>query len=66
MKKETTTLKQIAASLNLSISTVSRALNDHIDISEETKRKVKREAERLQYVPNILAKGFRKHKTNII
>jgi len=66
MKKETTTLKQIANSLNLSISTVSRALNDHVDISESTKRKVKREAERLQYVPNILAKGFRKHKTNII
>ncbi|CAM1345499.1 LacI family DNA-binding transcriptional regulator [Tenacibaculum amylolyticum] len=66
MKKETTTLKQIATSLNLSISTVSRALNNHVDISDETKRKVKREAERLHYVPNILAKGFRKHKTNII
>ncbi len=66
MIKETTTLKQIAESLNVSISTVSRALNDHVDISDVTKNRVIEEAKRLQYVPNILAKGFRNHKTNII
>ncbi|MGC6431924.1 MAG: LacI family DNA-binding transcriptional regulator [Jejuia sp.] len=66
MKKETTTLKKLAQALNLSISTVSRALNDHPDISLETKEQVKQLATQLNYVPNIFAKGFRKHKTNII
>lgn len=66
MKKEVTTLKKIAQELNLSISTVSRALNNHQDISLNTKEKVKRLAKSLNYVPNIFAKGFRKHKSNII
>ncbi len=66
MKKETTTLKRLAQELGLSISTVSRALNDHPDISLSTKERVKQLATQLNYVPNIFAKGFRKHKTNII
>ncbi len=66
MKKEVTTLKQLAQILNLSISTVSRALNNHPDISKETREKVQKLASKLNYMPNIFAKGFRKHKTNII
>lgn len=66
MKKEVVTLKKIAQLLNLSTSTISRALNDHPDISIETKEKVKKLASQLNYVPNIFAKGFRQHKTNII
>ncbi len=59
-------MKMLAQALNLSISTVSRALNDHPDISEETKVKVKQLAQSKNYIPNIFAKGFRKHKSNII
>lgn len=66
MKKEIITLKKLAQDLNLSISTVSRALNDHQDISAATKKKVKDLASQLNYVPNIFAKGFRQHKSNII
>lgn len=66
MKKEVITLKKLAQILDLSTSTVSRALNDHSDISEATKVKVKNLAQSMHYVPNIFAKGFRKHKTNII
>ena len=66
MKKEITTMKMLAQALNLSISTVSRALNDHPDISEDTKTKVKQLAQSKNYIPNIFAKGFRKHKSNII
>tara|TARA_R110002049_G_scaffold35191_1_gene113754 strand:- start:4214 stop:5236 length:1023 start_codon:yes stop_codon:yes gene_type:complete len=66
MKKEVVTLKKLAQILNLSISTVSRALNDHPDISESTREKVKNLAQTMHYVPNIFAKGFRKHRTNII
>ncbi|WP_417290622.1 LacI family DNA-binding transcriptional regulator [Corallibacter sp.] len=65
-KKKVTTLKEIANQLNLSISTVSRAINDHPDISESTKINVRKLANHLNYTPNIFAKGFRQHKTNII
>ena len=66
MKKEVTTLKKIAQLLEVSTSTVSRALNNHPDISEETSERVKKMAKKLNYMPNIFAKGFRQHKTNII
>ena len=66
VKRKITTLKELARQLKLSISTVSRALNDHPDISEATKEKVQRLADELNYVPNIFAKGFRSHKTNIL
>jgi len=66
MKKEIITLKKLAQILNLSTSTISRALNDHPDISESTREKVKSLAQSMHYIPNILAKGFRKHRTNII
>tara|TARA_R110002126_G_scaffold291790_1_gene458441 strand:- start:21486 stop:22511 length:1026 start_codon:yes stop_codon:yes gene_type:complete len=66
MKKEVTTLKKMAQLLEVSTSTVSRALNNHPDISEETSEKVKKMAKKLNYMPNIFAKGFRQHKSNII
>ena len=66
MKKDVTTLKKIAESLNISISTVSRALNDHQGISDQTKEKVKTLAKEMNYVPNLFAKGFRQHRSNII
>ncbi|RTE53693.1 LacI family transcriptional regulator [Arenibacter aquaticus] len=65
-RKRNTTLKELAKELGLSISTVSRALNDHPDISTETKESVKILAAQMHYVPNMFAKGFRSQKTNII
>jgi len=65
-KKSVITLKKIASDLGVSISTVSRALNDHQDISDSTKEKVNAIAKKLNYTPNLFAKGFRAHKTNII
>ena len=49
-------LKVIAARLNLSQSTVSRALNDYRDISDRTKQLVREAAEELGYQPNIHAR----------
>ena len=49
-----------------SISTVSRALNDHPDISAGTKKRVKKLAEKYNYVPNVLASGFRSHRSHIL
>ena len=57
--KPTVTLKKLADMLNMSISTVSRALKDHPDISTETKNKVKELAEVLEYEPNTYAINLR-------
>ena len=65
-KKHRITLKELSKHLNLSASTVSRALNDHPDINIDTKSKVQKLAKQLNYHPNIFARGFRQHKTNII
>ncbi|MFD2201221.1 LacI family DNA-binding transcriptional regulator [Shivajiella indica] len=57
------TLKDIARALNISVSTASRALKAHPDISDETIRTVKEYAEKHNYVPNALAINFRKSRT---
>lgn len=64
--KRRTTLKDIAKALNLSPSTVSRALNGYPSLSEETIQLVKDYAERHSYVPNPIAVNFRKNRTSII
>jgi DNA-binding LacI/PurR family transcriptional regulator len=61
-----TTIKDIARKLNISPSTVSRALRNHPDISLETKKKVSSLAEELDYHPNLIAKSLQKRKTNTI
>jgi LacI family transcriptional regulator len=65
-EKRKITLKDIARDLNLSPSTVSRALNDYHSLSEETIRHVKEYAKKHNYVPNTFAANFRKSRTSII
>lgn len=60
------TIQDIANKLNVSKSTVSRALKDHPDISAETKKAVLELAETLDYQPNILAINLFKNRTNTI
>jgi LacI family transcriptional regulator len=60
------TLKKISAQLNLSISTVSRALKNHPDISENTKRKVRELALLMEYEPNSYAVNLRTNKSKIL
>ena len=45
------TIKDIAAELGLSVSTISKALNDYPDVSPETRQLVKETARRLGYRP---------------
>lgn len=52
--------------LNISTSTVSRALKDHPDISSSVKLKVKEAAETFNYVPNDFAISFRKNSSKVI
>ena len=63
MKLEQSTIKDIARELNVSSSTVSRALKDYPGISEETKRKVKDMANKLNYRPNAIALSLRKSRS---
>lgn len=66
MKKHQVTIKDIAKTLGVSPSTVSRALKDHPDISEATRKKVQELAVQLHYKPNIIARSLREQRTNII
>ncbi len=66
MKKHQVTIKDIARMLNISPSTVSRALKNHPDISKNTRDKVQGLAEELDYQPNAIAQSLRKSKTNVI
>lgn len=59
-KKQQTSLRDLARQLNLSTSTVSRALADHRDIGEATKERVRQLAQELNYRPNQLAAALRK------
>ncbi|HJW30092.1 MAG TPA: LacI family DNA-binding transcriptional regulator, partial [Saprospiraceae bacterium] len=61
-----TTIKDLAKLLSLSPSTISRALNDHPDISDRVKDRVKSAASRFNYMPNLHARYFRKKHTGLI
>lgn len=60
-----TTLKLLAQQLQLSISTVSRALKDHPDISASTKEKVHALANSMDYEPNAYAIQLRTQSSKI-
>jgi len=60
------TLKDLAKELNLSINTVSRALRNMPDISEETKKIVRETAERMNYQTNMAASMLRTNRSKAI
>ena len=60
------TLKQLANQLELSVSTVSRALSDSYEINIETKKRVQKLAKELNYQPNPFASFLRNHKSKTI
>ena len=66
MKKSQVTIKDIAKKLNISPSTVSRALRDHPDISTQTKKRINSLAEELDYQPDSIAQSLKKRRTNLI
>ncbi len=65
MKKKIT-LKKIAKEFDVSISTVSKALKDSHEISEEVKEKIQAFAKYYHYKPNSLALNLRNQKTKTI
>jgi DNA-binding LacI/PurR family transcriptional regulator len=60
------TLKEMAATLNLSVMAVSKALRDAPDISVTTKARVQAEARRRNYVPNRAAQNLRLRRSGLI
>ena len=56
-------LKTIAERCGVSTATVSKALNDHKDISEETKNRVRKTAEALGYFPNAAARALKTNRS---
>lgn len=60
------TLKQIAKELGVSVSTVSKALNDSPEISNLTKIKIQEFARLKNYKPNIMALNLKNRKTKTI
>ncbi|MGB5943774.1 MAG: LacI family DNA-binding transcriptional regulator [Leeuwenhoekiella sp.] len=60
------TLKLIAQELDVSISTVSKALRDSSEIGAETREKIKAYAKRYNYKPNNIALSLKNRKTNTI
>ena len=56
-------LKTIAEKCGVSTATVSKALNDQRDISEETKNRVRKTAEALGYFPNAAARALKTNRS---
>src|SRR6478735_5858705 len=66
MKTENITIKDIAKALNLSLSTVSRALKGSYKISEATQQRVKAYAEQHHYRPNLIARSLKNQNSRCI
>ena len=63
MVKKGVTLKDIAIKLNMSISTVSKSLNDDSSISDLTKERVRKFANECNYIANESARHFQQNKS---
>lgn len=64
--KPKATLKQIAKELHVSVSTVSKALNDSPEISTQTKVKIQEYAKLKNYKPNVIGLNLKNRKTKTI
>ena len=60
------TLQDLANKLKISVSTVSKALKDYPDVSEQTKKKVHDLADKLNFSPNVVASNLRTQNTKTI
>lgn len=57
------TIKELSARCGLSVSTVSKALNDYPDVSEETRQQVRAMAHEMGYRPNAIARSLKIGRT---
>ena len=66
MARDNVTIKDIAQSLNVSTTTVSKVLNGASDISEKMRARVLEKVAETGYVPNLLATNLRKARANLV
>ncbi len=59
-----TSMKDISKVCGVSVATVSKALNNHNDIGEETKQYIKRVAREMGYSPNLAARALKTNRTH--
>lgn len=60
------TIKDVAREANVATSTVSRVLSNSHKISDKTKEKVNEAIKKLNYTPNIIARGLANNRTRIL
>ncbi len=60
------TIKDVAKKVNLSITTVSRALHDYDDVNPDTKKRIIEAAKEMGYSPNTLAQRLQKQRADTI
>ncbi|MGD8456604.1 MAG: LacI family DNA-binding transcriptional regulator [Anaerolineales bacterium] len=65
-KRQSITIHDVAKVAGVSVSTVSRVLNEKDDVAEQTYEKVKGVIEELGYSSNLAARSMRSRKTNVI
>ncbi|MCQ2540176.1 MAG: LacI family transcriptional regulator [Acetatifactor sp.] len=56
-------MRDIANACGVSVATVSKALNDHSDIGEETKARIREKAKEMGYLPNAMARALKTNRT---
>lgn len=66
MSTHKATIKDIAKALNISVATVSRALNGGYDVNKDTRIKVLEKAKELCYKPNLYARNLLKKRNTMI
>lgn len=60
------TIKDIAKRMNVSVTTVSKVINGHSDISQQTRQRVYDTIQEMGYVPNFMAANLRRSKGNMV
>lgn len=64
--KHSVTIQDVAKAAGVSVSTVSRVLNDRVDVAPDTYDHVKEVINKLGYISNLAARSMRSLKTNVI
>jgi len=65
-KKTTVTIQDVAREAGVSVSTVSRVINDRVDVSSETREQVHEVIRRLGYTSSLAARSMRSTRNNLI
>lgn len=65
-RKKAVTIQDVAKAAEVSVSTVSRVLNDKVDVAQDTQERILAVIKKLGYTSNLSARSMRSRKTNLI